>query len=432
MNKEMIENAGSFIKFYRTKKGITQESLSQGICSITYLSKIENGKITPNQETVKFLLERLDLNTVEYAKLLDNMHTVEELITKIYVLIEGKKNEEVRKIFNDINQQLELIMNNPTLFQKYLLVKLRYHLIFNELNKAQKAVDDIESMKDMLTPLLKQHYYHFKGLLKCRQNLYNEGLFLLKEAESIMMNNNRNDCNLLYHIGLTYSHLKISNVAIHYCQKALPIFIENMNFNKIIDCKSIIGLNYTRNMNYEEAEKEFLTIVRISMDTNDQVNRAIAYHNLGYCYSMRENHNKAMEYYTLSLELKDSKSQSYFTTLLYIVKHLYRNGKLDECNRYLERALRNMRIKDFSGVEIDFVTLWYEVNLERKNNIQEYIIHLEKTAVPYYISKQNFQELSKAYRRLGEYYYNDRKYKLACNYYERAIKSYNEEIISRP
>lgn len=43
------------------KKGIKQINLARGICSISYLSKIENDNISPNQEIINLLLKRLDI-----------------------------------------------------------------------------------------------------------------------------------------------------------------------------------------------------------------------------------------------------------------------------------------------------------------------------------------------------------------------------------
>lgn len=50
---------GNFIKQKRIELGITQEELSEGICSVTTLSRLENGEQTPRSSNVKALLQRL-------------------------------------------------------------------------------------------------------------------------------------------------------------------------------------------------------------------------------------------------------------------------------------------------------------------------------------------------------------------------------------
>ena len=52
------------IKNERIKRNQTLESMAKGICSISYLSKMENNAIKPSEEYVKALLERVDVADV--------------------------------------------------------------------------------------------------------------------------------------------------------------------------------------------------------------------------------------------------------------------------------------------------------------------------------------------------------------------------------
>lgn len=54
-----LYNIGNFIRRKREELGITQEELSEGICSVTTLSRLENGEQTPRSSNVKALLQRL-------------------------------------------------------------------------------------------------------------------------------------------------------------------------------------------------------------------------------------------------------------------------------------------------------------------------------------------------------------------------------------
>jgi len=56
---------GRKIKFYREKNGITQGKLAKGICSIPYLSKIENNKTIPSEEVLHLLCERLGISYIQ-------------------------------------------------------------------------------------------------------------------------------------------------------------------------------------------------------------------------------------------------------------------------------------------------------------------------------------------------------------------------------
>lgn len=56
---------GEKVHFKRKELGITQEKLCREICSITYLSKLENNKIEAKEDILKMLCKRLDIS-IEY------------------------------------------------------------------------------------------------------------------------------------------------------------------------------------------------------------------------------------------------------------------------------------------------------------------------------------------------------------------------------
>lgn len=58
----------SIIKSERKKRKISQEKLCEGICSASYLSRIETGDVVPSADLIENLLERLGLHVSKYIK----------------------------------------------------------------------------------------------------------------------------------------------------------------------------------------------------------------------------------------------------------------------------------------------------------------------------------------------------------------------------
>ena len=50
--------AGALLRMVRLEKNWSQETLCQGICTVSYLSKIEQGKAQPNDALLRDLLGR--------------------------------------------------------------------------------------------------------------------------------------------------------------------------------------------------------------------------------------------------------------------------------------------------------------------------------------------------------------------------------------
>ncbi|WP_077296452.1 helix-turn-helix domain-containing protein [Virgibacillus pantothenticus] len=56
---------GYIIKLQRTKRNMTQEELSEGFVSLSYLSKIENQKTNANPEIIQLLCNRLGIELTD-------------------------------------------------------------------------------------------------------------------------------------------------------------------------------------------------------------------------------------------------------------------------------------------------------------------------------------------------------------------------------
>ena len=61
VEKENINNLAKFMKRRRLEKKMTLEEASRGICSPSYLSKIENGLADVDEYYFQSLFERLDI-----------------------------------------------------------------------------------------------------------------------------------------------------------------------------------------------------------------------------------------------------------------------------------------------------------------------------------------------------------------------------------
>lgn len=82
-------SCGEVIKRLRKSKGLTQEELAFGICSVSTLSKIENGRQTPHYSTFKALLRRVDISLDEDPYNMDMDHL------RCYAMIIGDERADV-------------------------------------------------------------------------------------------------------------------------------------------------------------------------------------------------------------------------------------------------------------------------------------------------------------------------------------------------
>lgn len=117
-----IYQVGEVIRRTRESMGITQEKLSDGICSVENLSRIETGKVRPNRNTFEKLMERLGKSGEKYLPFVhgEDMET-HILRDKIGALIGNCKYEEMEPYLDELEGKLD--MTDPINRQYILRVR---------------------------------------------------------------------------------------------------------------------------------------------------------------------------------------------------------------------------------------------------------------------------------------------------------------------
>lgn len=101
-------NVGDLIRLTRQSLGISQEELSDGICSVQTLSRIENGKVAVKRITYQQLMERMGRNgqknysvlSLDEFELLDEMRMAHNLLFR-------KEYAETQKHLNVLKEKLD-------------------------------------------------------------------------------------------------------------------------------------------------------------------------------------------------------------------------------------------------------------------------------------------------------------------------------------
>ncbi len=114
-----IYNIGEVIQKRRKSLGITQEQLSEGICSVQTLSRVENGKHQISWEKFKRLMEKLGMPSEKYSLVIkvDDMESI-EYEKEIFQLISKQEYEKANILFHKLEKKLD---KNERVNQQYLL-----------------------------------------------------------------------------------------------------------------------------------------------------------------------------------------------------------------------------------------------------------------------------------------------------------------------
>lgn len=133
-------NIGIILRELRKKKHFSQKQLAEGICSIEYISKIENGKKTPSSEIISRLFHRLGENPGLFFMNLSSVDN--ELFTEhrfeLEKLLGASEFAEAEAYIFSLEKEYSFYSSGEPL--QYIMGK-RSHILANLYKKFDEAYD---------------------------------------------------------------------------------------------------------------------------------------------------------------------------------------------------------------------------------------------------------------------------------------------------
>ncbi|WP_026691355.1 tetratricopeptide repeat protein [Alteribacter aurantiacus] len=419
-NKIKPLNIGKFVLQKRIEKGLTQEELVSGICSITYLSKLENNKLEGSEEITGLLLERIGVD----------LYNIEELTSQfkqdcnhLYNAINDMNVEEAERYFQKVFSYESVIMD--TELHIYIrLLSLRYYL-FTKDPRAYECVENLKKYKKTFDTDQLFYFHYFQGIYLIQQSSLNDSLREFEKAYEILQDYSLKDESVYYFLALCYSRLKKVRLAIFFSEKAVGYFQQIFNYKRVIDIHIILGINYTRVKKYQEALDLYDHIGRLALNYKDYRLLSSIYHNVAYTHSKLKDHNKAIHYYKESLKYKDKEDQSYVNTIYYLAKEYLNVQSAIEADKQLEQGL---------GLSVEKnVGMYYKLFILRLNNGGEVkdqdLQFIESKVIPYLYENGDFQTLKEAYALISGVYEDQNKYKKANEYLKKLVTLLEREEV---
>lgn len=108
------------VKRYRKSLCLTQEKLSEGICSVETLSRFENGRQTPGHQVYQQLMEHLGKNTNRvYAVVSGKNFKISDMIAEY----EDARNKSEYKKEDEILRELEKVVDDSLASRQYVMAE---------------------------------------------------------------------------------------------------------------------------------------------------------------------------------------------------------------------------------------------------------------------------------------------------------------------
>lgn len=417
---------GTLIKSERIKQSMKQNVLAKGICSPSYLCKIENNQVEPSEEMLELLLKRLAIN-IDLISTGINNEVYQEMLFSIYKEVVYKRSiplAEEKLKYLQINQSNYLskeLFYNYKLLQLYLLLILKKETK-NEIKLHLELLSENEKIFNreqlyLYYKCLGIYFYNNNKLIhadeafeKANKYLPLEKLGEYEKADLAYMNSLVKLANNKF----------IQSIEILYYPK--KYFINKVDLSRFVECLLIEGISYQKLKDLEKARDIYIQALKLTESTEKSNLSALIYQNLGSVNSSLNNLEESLDYYLKSYEMKAS-IEKQFITILSIIQ-IY------------------SKLKDFTAMEV-----WINKGLsmtENRENFRLYFFHFKiyhylitqsedlkfiNEALNFFESRKDFRHVYKYGIKIAGLLKNKQKYKLATEYYERAILIKNRDFI---
>ncbi|EJQ44894.1 transcriptional regulator [Bacillus wiedmannii] len=414
--QQTLEKIGKQVFYKRLQQKMTQEELCQGICSVSYLSKIENGKIEASEEILQLLCTRLEIAVTDLRDVEEDVKgKLDEWLNALIRLDKA----QIERIRNELEEDMQSVQDFE-IINYYKLLNIRYLLMKRELPAIAEELEKLKKAYKKFSPFQKLLYTYSKGLLCCLQYKWKKGLEDLLETEIMAKELGYHETGIYYNIALTYSHLEIQHLTLHFANIALEAFRSEYKFRNVINCQILIALSYAEQGQYEEALTMYENILREAEAFADKdVLMSITLSNMGNIYYKKKKYQQAKEHYLESLQLQKQVDLNYIDTVYEMALSCIKLEQFEEAKEWINKGVTAAKREERFNTKLYLILmLQYKYFGEAK----EYKEFLELEAIPFYKSAGNKIELKKVYIELAEYFAQSLKFEQSNQYYKLVIE----------
>ena len=275
---------GQNLRKYRLLKGMTQDELAEGLCSVSQLSKVENGKTYVKRTILKQLADRLGV-TVEKVESIDPLQ--EELRERLKVAQDAIA-------IGQIDFAYDLVTEVKKQSDSFGYSELWTYSVFNEsviLSKQNKHKETIDIIEQAMENEAFDEYYKTKMLL--RLGLSYEQIGNMSAAADCYrraeqeFEGTQEDCDnktsMSVYFNLTKCNIVLKNYhnALRYAEKCLELAQLSQRHLYTLRVKYMMAFLLSKLGRSEQAEKLYMSTLAEAENNSFMSDVAIISNNFG-------------------------------------------------------------------------------------------------------------------------------------------------------
>lgn len=334
---------GENLRKYRLLKGLTQDELAEGLCSVSQLSKVENGKTYLKRTILKEMANRLGV-TVERIESQDAL--LEELSETLQLALDsqtaGNKEKALELIHEVVSQSRnfgyeELYLDSLLLECQLLNSKNRCDEVIQIVHDLFQSDPELEDNRKLMFQFELGHAHERSGNLMAAYDAFSRAESLFDQSEG--------DLETRYKINyaLARSNFIMNNnrTALRYFEKAEQVATQLSRHLWRIRSRYMKATMLKRLGEYEKAESIFMSTLKEAQDNQYLLDVALINNNLGCLFLEKGESGSAQLHLSRALKVYEILNQNYYKcdTLFHLAELKYQEGDLQQAMAYIDRLL---------------------------------------------------------------------------------------------
>ena len=348
LDPEILGIIGIELKRRRRKQSRTLDSFDCG-CSISYISKIENGKITPKYSILQELCSEQGISQIELDALISVNNLLNDAISatfyKKYDLVkmycEGIAHFDNYKVnllkaIDYVNHNLwdEALKIIPTItiiedklvdadYNILLYLQMRIENHFENYLKAHSIYKQIKLNDNMIINTLCYHEY-FYAICKCGFENPTHYYEKLCNMYLKLFNNNLNEINELYFKTLINLGCEVPQIVFDTfdVKNQIIYYIKHNKFKELLELKENNNLSSFEKMMIAMAVKDYIDVInqyqKIDLENLKEKEKIMC----NYCRLLIEGNGTQIVNYANKVGLPYAEKRGDFTMLVHLVKSI--------------------------------------------------------------------------------------------------------------
>lgn len=260
----------ALIRYERLKRNWSQEGLCEGVCAVSYLSKIEQGKAAPNPTILHALMERLDIVWHE-----EEADEAGEMLEGLWEAIQSMDGEREYALRKRLSEKRNLYLNGPHMLDVLLLERLRWTCTEPPEVRLQELEECFDNRQRAWHLMLNDRYEDALALmpnalvcLGCGQKAYAEGNHTL---------------------------------AVERLMKCCTMAAEEGRARVLLLARMLLGNCYSDQADYDAMHRHYQSAKRLALDLRDEDMLASIEYNTAATAMQLGRYEEALQYFA-SLE----------------------------------------------------------------------------------------------------------------------------------